>query len=265
MEGELKYVKISGFSTVYLLAAGVTMVPAYTSFETLMNKMNKEAPEGVNNGFQSARYGSWAWIDSETALITNAQRGIRIALAFAFIVIFLTTQSLSIAVVATVIITSVILCALAIIQYFGWQFGIAESVSSIVLIGLSVDYVVHIAAFYSYSTAKITYKGKFNVIIAKIEDSLSNMIIPIIGAASTTLIAAFPLYFCKIVPFFKFGVLITGIVLLSMSFALLLFPVICLMCFSQKIGVGNLGLRSESNFEANNENSNYFGKISWAI
>ena len=251
IEGKLKFLQITDYTTIPLNSGGLRLLPAYKSFENLLKEINFYAPEGVNKAFQTARYGSWAWIESESALISNAKRGILVALAFSFGIILLATLSLSLAITVTFLITSVILCTLAFIQYFGWEFGVSESISSIVLIGLSVDYVVHIAAYYSYSKAKITYTGKTNIILAKVEDSLSNMAISIIGAALTTLIAAFPLYFCKIIPFFKFGVLITAIVLLSMLFALLLFPLICIICYSNE--------HTDANWDALlNEDSAYF-------
>ena len=41
-----------------------------------------------------------------------------------------------------------IVCILGLMQLFGWEMGVIESVSITVLVGLSVDYVVHLANSY---------------------------------------------------------------------------------------------------------------------
>jgi predicted RND superfamily exporter protein len=42
---------------------------------------------------------------------------------------------------------------MALIQGIGWEMGISESIAMIIFVGLSVDYVVHIAHNYVESVA----------------------------------------------------------------------------------------------------------------
>jgi predicted RND superfamily exporter protein len=44
-----------------------------------------------------------------------------------------------------------VLTELAIMVLNGWEFGISESTGIVVVIGLSVDYVVHLSAAYMHS------------------------------------------------------------------------------------------------------------------
>ena len=55
--------------------------------------------------------------------------------------------------------TVVIISVVAIMAMNGWEFGISESISVVILIGLSVDYVVHLASDYKHSAEK-TRGGK---------------------------------------------------------------------------------------------------------
>ena len=55
--------------------------------------------------------------------------------------------------------TVVIISVVAIMAMKGWEFGISESISVVILIGLSVDYVVHLASDYKHSAEK-TRGGK---------------------------------------------------------------------------------------------------------
>jgi len=40
----------------------------------------------------------------------------------------------------------------------GWELGVSESISVVVLIGLSVDYVVHLASDYTHSVKATRYE-----------------------------------------------------------------------------------------------------------
>ena len=53
----------------------------------------------------------------------------------------------------------VIVSVLAVMQIQGWEIGISESIAMVILIGFSVDYVVHLSADYMHS-AQLTRSGK---------------------------------------------------------------------------------------------------------
>jgi predicted RND superfamily exporter protein len=46
----------------------------------------------------------------------------------------------------------VILSVVSIIVLKGWDLGVSESVAVVILIGLSVDYVIHLSTDYIHST-----------------------------------------------------------------------------------------------------------------
>lgn len=89
---------------------------------------------------------------TETALVTSALQGIVISLIFAFAILILTTRNIIISLFATYCVAITVLSVVAIIVLRGWQLGISESISVVILIGLSVDYVVHLAADYAHSS-----------------------------------------------------------------------------------------------------------------
>lgn len=47
--------------------------------------------------------------------------------------------------------TLVIISVIAVMVFEGWQLGISESIGVVILIGLSVDYVVHLSTHYIHS------------------------------------------------------------------------------------------------------------------
>jgi predicted RND superfamily exporter protein len=46
----------------------------------------------------------------------------------------------------------IIISVLAIMFLHGWQLGVSESLCVVILIGFSVDYVIHLSADYMHST-----------------------------------------------------------------------------------------------------------------
>jgi hypothetical protein len=61
------------------------------------------------------------------------------------VILILTTRNLFMSLIAVSCISSIILCMMSMIYMQGWKFGMIESTSLIVFVGISVDYVVHIA------------------------------------------------------------------------------------------------------------------------
>ncbi len=55
-------------------------------------------------------------------------------------------------------IIGVVICVLGTIQLNGWYFGVMESINSIIIIGLSVDYVVHLCNSYVENKEETRYK-----------------------------------------------------------------------------------------------------------
>ena len=93
----------------------------------------------------------WSWMASERAFVTSAVNGIIIAITFAYCILLLATQNWILATIAIGCVTIVIVSVVAIMSMQGWEFGVSESISVVILIGLSVDYVVHLASDYRHS------------------------------------------------------------------------------------------------------------------
>lgn len=57
----------------------------------------------------------------------------------------LATQNFIIAALALISVGIVILSVVSITVFMGWEFGISESICTVIIIGLSIDYCVHLA------------------------------------------------------------------------------------------------------------------------
>lgn len=73
------------------------------------------------------------------------------AIAFSFVILLIATGNILISVLAIVSVGTVIVSVVAIMVFQGWELGVSESVAVVIMIGLAVDYVVHLAADYKHS------------------------------------------------------------------------------------------------------------------
>jgi len=62
--------------------------------------------------------------------------------------LFLTTRDIGITFISILSVAYIMLSVLTIIVLKGWEMGISESIAIELIIGLSVDYVVHLAAHF---------------------------------------------------------------------------------------------------------------------
>ena len=130
---------------------------------------------------------------SERALATSAINGIAIAMGFAFIILLIATKNIIISVASIFCVAVVILSVVALMVIQGWELGISESISVVILIGLSVDYVVHLASDYKHSA----HESRSN----KIKQAYTEMGVSILSGTITTFGSGLALFGGEVVTF----------------------------------------------------------------
>ena len=109
---------------------------------------------------------------------------------------------------------------------------VLESINLCMVVGLSVDYVVHLAEAYRMSPAERRHD--------RVKDMLQSMGLSVVSGAITTLGAATFMLFAQIQFFFQFGIFIISTVGMSLVFSLLGFTTIMALCGPQG-DTGSLG------------------------
>ena len=104
----------------------------------------------------------------------------------------------------------------------GWEFGVAESIAVVILIGFSVDYVVHLANHY----VEAPYKDRKR----RIQHALAEIGISIFSGAITTMLSGFALIFCTVILFDKFSILIMVTIVFALIMSFGLFAALCHAC-----------------------------------
>ena len=138
-----------------------------------------------------------------------------IASIFTFIILLLTTLNLLQAFISVICVGIVLLSMLAVMAMRGWQIGVSESLSMVIMIGFSVDYVVHLSSEYLHSV----HQSRND----KMKQAYSEMGISVVSGTFTTLGASLFLFGGQVQIFQKFGVLMSVTITFSFAISMMLF------------------------------------------
>lgn len=208
------------FITITALSIGSTQytrefkMPIYEAWQAVLADFSANAPAGLGTVYQTASV-HWPWMETERAFFMNAVKGMLISLVFACAAVFAATKNWIVTLYAVHAVAFICAAEIALQHLNGYEMGVAESVGSIMVMGYSVDYVVHLAAHYVHSPAP-TRK-------ARTTESLGEMGISIFGGALTTLGSSGVLFLCELFLFRKFAFMITTTVGLAFVFSLFYF------------------------------------------
>jgi predicted RND superfamily exporter protein len=167
----------------------------------------------LGNGFQQSV--KWVDYELEKVLLASALIGIGASLAIAYVIIFLSTGSSLLTTMAVGTIGCTVATLIATLVWIGWEMSLLESICLTILVGLSVDYTIHLAN--AWGNSKATTR------LEKTQHMLGEIGISVFAASITTFLSAVALFACTVLFFFKFGVFIALTIIISMVYAFLLF------------------------------------------
>merc|ERR1712159_549421 len=108
--------------------------------------------------------------------------GMALALGFASIVLLIATRNIVVALCAIACIGSIVSSVMAFMFLLGWKLGVLEALVLVMVIGLSVDYVVHMADAYLEAPASDRL-NRTKFMLAKMGAAVINGGVTTIGAA----------------------------------------------------------------------------------
>ncbi|XP_071162133.1 protein dispatched homolog 1-like [Mytilus edulis] len=195
--------------------------PVHQLWENLINEEVEKMPDSLKSGFQST-YNTWHWIKVQETLVKSAILGLVVGITVAFPILALTTLNVVIGFLATVCIGLVTTIVVGIIPLAGWKLGILESLNLALVVGLSVDYVVHLAE--AYRTSPYSTRD------GRVKSMLESMGLSVLSGAITTFGAAIFLLFAQIKFLHEFGIFVMSTVGISLLFAFLFFTTFMALC-----------------------------------
>jgi predicted RND superfamily exporter protein len=115
---------------------------------------------------------------SEVAFYESAVSGIFMSMFFAFIILCIATRNLTQSTISIFCVICIVASVVAIMQMKGWALGTSESIAVVILLGFSVDYVIHLSADYMHSPQKSRHD--------KMQQAYTEMGVSITSGAITT-------------------------------------------------------------------------------
>ncbi|XP_033735368.1 uncharacterized protein LOC117323939 [Pecten maximus] len=215
---KLKYMMVSINTTINRFTTGYTEgIPKVEKWENFVQSEISKMPTGLKGGFQLTR-NIWHWLYVQKEMEKNAVTGIAVGVSLAFPILCLSTMNIIVGGFATLSICCTTICVIGVIPSAGWKLGLLTSLNMTMLVGLAVDYVVHLAEGYRNSL----HKDRLN----RTRDMLEEMATSVFSGACTTLGAALFMFLAQITFFMQFGIFLFCTIGFSLFFSLGLFSVL---------------------------------------
>ncbi|CAL1540358.1 unnamed protein product [Lymnaea stagnalis] len=195
----------------------------YDAWEKFINEEVSKLPPSIQGGVQfTPGQNAWHEFKRQEALAKSALQGIIIGVCLAFVVLTLATTNIIISTMATLTIALVTVTIAGCIPLFGWKISVIESINLSLVVGLAVDYVVHLSESY-HNSPRLDRVGK-------VRDMLESMGVSVVSGAISTLGAAAFMMGAKIQFFLQFGIFMFCTIGFSLIFSLCLFaPMLALL------------------------------------
>ena len=174
--------------------------------EDWMTAANENAPSGVNQGY-SIGY-PFHWHDTNRSIQKTAYSGAAIALGASSFIILFSSHSVVLTLFATVTILFILASVTSMLSAIGWTLGFIESICFSILIGVSVDFVIHFTHAYVHPKGEVSREERTKYAMVTMGPS-------ILATAMTTFFSAIVMLFCTITFFKKFALILFFTVVMS--------------------------------------------------
>mmetsp|Transcript_47996 Transcript_47996/g.133968 ORF Transcript_47996/g.133968 Transcript_47996/m.133968 type:complete len:870 (+) Transcript_47996:864-3473(+) len=186
--------------------------------------------------------------ETEEGLIIGLMLGMAIALPVAFATLIFATGNVVVSLYAIVSIGFVVASVLGACKaYLDWDLGIAESVAGVIVIGLAVDYTIHMGHMYDHASHEIGAQDRE----ARFRFAVEKMGTTVFAGAITTAGSGMFLYFTVLLFFSKMATLIVFTIFFSFLYSFGFFMALLLLAGPEgefgRIGyiLESLGLRKK--------------------
>ena len=202
------------------------MEPQYDYWHAWLSERLARAPPSLRRGFLASEVG-WSIMQTQRLFVRTAWTSMFASVALAFVTLFVATRDARVAACACVCIGGVVALFLGFMVCAKWRLNMIESVCMTILVGMAVDYVVHVASAYVRCPDEELRKAETEAEAAaavcetftsgtarnararaRAAYALSAMGPPIVGGFVTTVGASVFLWQCSIVMFVQFGVFV---------------------------------------------------------
>mmetsp|Transcript_19213 Transcript_19213/g.67820 ORF Transcript_19213/g.67820 Transcript_19213/m.67820 type:complete len:1060 (-) Transcript_19213:922-4101(-) len=219
VDGKVRFAAVEFKSTLLGRQPFGTTNSVYEECEALVGEVQASAPAAAGSSIFHVAGRAWVWMRTEEGLVDGLFQGIAIAFPCAFLVLVMATRNWIIATYAILSVASVVVCVLGFVQSVGWALGIAESIAGVIVIGLAVDFSLHLSHF--YVEAPVADRQ------GRVRYALRSVGFTVIAGAATTLGAGAMLFIGQLTFFTRMAVLLTSTITFSFLSSMGFFCALC--------------------------------------
>ncbi|GMH92518.1 hypothetical protein TrST_g7241 [Triparma strigata] len=157
----------------------------------------------------------WYFLRAGEAIVSTTLVGVAISLVFAAVVLIVANANYIIASLALLTILAVISCVTMMMVILGWNIDFLGSVCLIVVIGLSVDYTVHLCHSYTHSVEESQF--------SRTKQAAREMGVSIVSGAVTSFGASVFLLPTALTFFQQFGTFMCATIVFSLILSIFFF------------------------------------------
>merc|ERR1712187_727248 len=192
VDGELRFVEVQARMTARKSLPGSSKEGVLYDLETWLDEENSKAPTSVGTILQTAGF-DWVFYALEKALVDGLFTGLLICFPVAFFVLLFATGNIIVALLAIMTIVFIVMCVLGWCWAVeGWYLGVTESIAGVIVIGLAVDYVIHLGHMY-LEVGHLGYEKRSE----RWAMALKNRGSTVLAGAATTCMAVLSMRLCQ--------------------------------------------------------------------
>lgn len=214
VDGNLRYVRIDAVTTMLESTATIDLVGGRGRVDDMTDEINSGAPAGMDDSFGTAFV--FVWVEAELGIVQGFFLGLTLCFPVAFLVLIVATSNTVVSFYAIISIGFIVSSVLGVAQWNGWSLGIAEAIAAVIVIGFSVDYVIHLGHVFVDAAHSEGLKGRKERFV----HASKKMIPTVLAGAITTFGAALPLFACQLTFFPKMGTIMTSTIAFSVLFSI---------------------------------------------
>ena len=222
VNGELKFVGIEFVSSLQWDTPYATRKDVLQRGDDLRDWMrsNDETNGASLDDAQLSGGHFHAWTVTEGELVNSLFRGFAICFPIAFFVLLFATGNFILSMFAVSTIAMIVGNVLGSVRLFlGWGLGVGEAIAGIIVVGFSVDYVVHLGHMYNESKGDTREQ--------RVRGAAYAMARTVSAGGITTLGAGLMMLPCQVQFFPKMAILIVSTISFSLMYSLGFFMALC--------------------------------------
>ena len=189
---------------------GTDLEVAFDYWQDWLEPLNSEAPREIGDVFQTSD--QWVRMAVELALVRGSIYSILLSVTIVAVALIAFTRNVILSFYMCCCVLATTTCLLGFFVMWGWTLGPFEALILPLVIGLAVDYTLHVGHFYSHDHNP----GRKD----KVRAALSGIGPSVFAASVSTVGSMLLLLMCKINPFQVFGLSVAATLALGLWVAL---------------------------------------------